>query len=99
MLGFGKAGERHVEGVVDVQRDLPVSQGQRRHRLVGGDPQLHDHRAIEVRSGTDGVRKTGFVATLALAMVGAARGYNVVATSKGEDAFTTKAESRCALWK
>jgi len=25
--------------------------------------------------------------------------YNVVATSKGEDAFTTKAESRCALWK
>ena len=25
--------------------------------------------------------------------------YNVVATSKGEEAFTTKAESRCALWK
>jgi branched-chain amino acid transport system substrate-binding protein len=25
--------------------------------------------------------------------------YNVVATSKGEDAFTTKAESKCALWK
>jgi len=25
--------------------------------------------------------------------------YNVVATSKGEDAFLTKAESKCALWK
>ncbi|HZT55880.1 MAG TPA: ABC transporter substrate-binding protein [Burkholderiaceae bacterium] len=25
--------------------------------------------------------------------------YNVVATTKGEDAFTTKAESKCALWK
>jgi branched-chain amino acid transport system substrate-binding protein len=25
--------------------------------------------------------------------------YNVVATAKGEDAFTTKAESKCALWK
>ena len=25
--------------------------------------------------------------------------YNVVATSKGDDAFTTKAESKCALWK
>ncbi len=25
--------------------------------------------------------------------------YNVVATTKGEDAFTTKAESRCAAWK
>jgi branched-chain amino acid transport system substrate-binding protein len=25
--------------------------------------------------------------------------YNVVATSKGEEAFTTKAESKCALWK
>ena len=25
--------------------------------------------------------------------------YNVVATIKGEDAFTTKAESKCALWK
>ena len=25
--------------------------------------------------------------------------YNVVATAKGEDAFTTKAESRCTLWK
>jgi branched-chain amino acid transport system substrate-binding protein len=25
--------------------------------------------------------------------------YNVIATTKGEDAFTTKAESKCALWK
>ncbi|KQW38751.1 ABC transporter substrate-binding protein [Rhizobacter sp. Root404] len=25
--------------------------------------------------------------------------YNVVATTKGEEAFTTKAESKCALWK
>jgi branched-chain amino acid transport system substrate-binding protein len=25
--------------------------------------------------------------------------YNVVATTKGEDAFLTKAESKCALWK
>ena len=25
--------------------------------------------------------------------------YNVVATTKGEDAFTTKAESKCSLWK
>ena len=25
--------------------------------------------------------------------------YNVVATTKGEDAFTTKAESKCPLWK
>ena len=25
--------------------------------------------------------------------------FNVVATTKGEDAFTTKAESKCALWK
>jgi branched-chain amino acid transport system substrate-binding protein len=25
--------------------------------------------------------------------------YNVVATTKGEEAFTTKAESRCAIWK
>lgn len=25
--------------------------------------------------------------------------YNVVATAKGEEAFTTKAETRCALWK
>jgi len=25
--------------------------------------------------------------------------YNVVATSKGEDAFLTKAESKCAAWK
>jgi branched-chain amino acid transport system substrate-binding protein len=25
--------------------------------------------------------------------------YNVVATAKGEDAFTTKAESKCAIWK
>ena len=25
--------------------------------------------------------------------------YNVVATTKGEDAFTTKAESKCAAWK
>ena len=25
--------------------------------------------------------------------------YNVVATSKGEDAFLTKAESKCTLWK
>jgi branched-chain amino acid transport system substrate-binding protein len=25
--------------------------------------------------------------------------YNVVATTKGEDAFTTKAETKCALWK
>ena len=25
--------------------------------------------------------------------------YNVVATTKGEDAFNTKAESKCALWK
>ena len=25
--------------------------------------------------------------------------YNVIATTKGEDAFTTKADSKCALWK
>jgi branched-chain amino acid transport system substrate-binding protein len=25
--------------------------------------------------------------------------YNVIATTKGEEAFTTKAESKCALWK
>jgi branched-chain amino acid transport system substrate-binding protein len=25
--------------------------------------------------------------------------YNIVATTKGEDAFTTKAESKCAIWK
>jgi branched-chain amino acid transport system substrate-binding protein len=25
--------------------------------------------------------------------------YNVMATTKGEEAFTTKAESKCAAWK
>jgi branched-chain amino acid transport system substrate-binding protein len=25
--------------------------------------------------------------------------YKLISTTKGEDAFTTKAESKCALWK
>ena len=76
-------GDKVMDADAEVEGQRHVRQGRLRARRTAA--MIHDMYLMQVKTPETSTTPWDY--------------YNVVATTKGEDAFTTKAESKCALWK
>ncbi|MDB6000860.1 MAG: transporter permease, partial [Rhizobacter sp.] len=74
------------EKVMAQMRKTPVNDMYAKNGVIRADGRMvHDMYLLQVKSPDKSTEPWDY--------------YNVVQTIKGDDAFTTKAESKCALWK
>ena len=80
------AGTDDGDKVLDQMRKMKVNDMYAKNGYIRADgSMIHDMYLMQVKTPETSTTPWDY--------------YNVVATTKGEDAFLTKAESKCALWK